>query len=363
LAKLDPKPVKAACALILARPSEKNMHILAPTPAAKLPAELASRTARIMTEAAALFLASLSPDQKIRVQFGVESDERLNWDYRPHTRQGISWKELDRGQQKLAHTLLASGLSHRGYQKAGAIMNLESVLQTLTGREMYDPDHYYLTVFGTPGEETPWGWRAEGHHLSLNFLVVEGTRIAATPNFFGANPARVFSGALKGLRVLAGEEDLARHLLKSLEEGELARALVAAEAPADILTGNDRRVQLESPEGIAFRELNREQQQAFQDLVLEYTSRMPRDVAEERVNRIDKEGWDWLHFAWAGSPDAGQPHYYRLHGPSFLVEYDNTQNQANHIHTVWRDLRDDWGEDLLRRHYRRSHGINPHVGA
>jgi hypothetical protein len=172
------------------------MHILSPIPAARLPVELQSRTACLMAEAASRFLAALTPAQRSRSCFPVESEERQVWDYRPHGRRGVAWRELDSGQGKLAHALVATGLSHPGYLKAAAIMSLEAVLRHLTGRQMYDPDLYYLSIFGTPGDHEPWGWRLDGHHLSLNFLLVEGRYVAATPNFFGANPARVLEGDL-----------------------------------------------------------------------------------------------------------------------------------------------------------------------
>jgi Protein of unknown function (DUF3500) len=330
------------------------MHHLALTPAARLP-EASGETARIMAEAALIFLASLTQEQRTRASFPVESEERFIWDYRPHERAGVAWQELDRSQQRLAYALLASGLSHQGFTKAMAIMSLESVLQSLTGSQIYHPEFYYLTIFGSPGDSGAWGWRVEGHHLSVNILVLSGSQLAVTPNFFGANPAKILSGPLESLRVLAGEEDLARSLLHSLNAAQRARTVINAECPKDIVTGNERRVRLDDPRGLSYRDMNLEQQQQLQDLVMEYTRRLPRQVADERLNHIDKEGWGYLHFAWAGSSEAGQPHYYRLHGPSFLVEYDNIQNNANHIHTVWRDLKDDWGEDLLQRHYARSH--------
>jgi hypothetical protein len=155
--------------------------------------------------------------------------------------------------------------------------------------------------------------------------------------------------------VLAAEEDLALNLLKSLDEAQLARVILDPEAPPDILTGTDRLVRWDAPQGLSYHNMTPEQQRLFQNLVMEYTGRMPAGLAEVRLNRLEKEGWAYLHFGWAGPTDPGQKHYYRLHGPSFLVEYDNTQNNANHIHTVWRDLQDDWGQDLLQLHYQQSH--------
>jgi hypothetical protein len=329
------------------------MHILAPTPVTSLPRDQQARTARLMAEAALIFLQALSAEQRAKATAPVDSEERLNWDYRPHARSGLSFKDLDPGQQKLAHALIANGLSRQGHTKAMAIMSLEPILRVLTGRDRYDPDFYYLTIFGTPGEPA-WGWRLEGHHVSLNFLVAGG-HLAVTPNFFGANPARVLEGPRAGLRVLAAEEDLARRLLKSLDEQQFPQALLADEAPADIITSNERLVRPDTPQGLTYAQMTPEQQKSFQDLVQEYTGRMPPGVAAARLERLEREGWAYLHFAWAGPANPGQPHYYRLHGPSFLVEYDNTQNNANHIHTVWRDLQGDWGQDLLEQHYAQSH--------
>jgi len=334
------------------------MHIRSPAAFAKTPVEMESETALRMAEAATAFLAFLTPDQRSRAVFRPETDERLNWHYIPRERNGLSFKEMDGAQRRLAYVLLSSGLSRRGYAKAMDIMSLESVLGELEGpdrRFSRDLDLYYVTVFGTPSDESPWGWRVEGHHLSVNFLIVRGNWIAPTPNFFGANPACVPDGPLAGWRILAAEEDLARQLLLSLDQEQQARAIIDTEAPADIITQAGPRVVLDAPTGIQVADMTEDQKQLFMDLVLEYTSRMPSDVTDTRMNQIEKEGVGHIHFAWAGSHKPGEGHYYRLHGPSFLVEYDDTQNNANHIHTVWRDIRGDWGEDLLKTHYARSH--------
>jgi hypothetical protein len=312
-----------------------------------------------MAEAASVFLASLGAEERERAHFSVRSEFRREWDYRPGERKGISLKQLDSSQRKLAHALLASGLSRQGNTKALMIMSLEAVLRELEGESgpgfMRDPELYHVSVFGEPSDDSPWGWRVEGHHLSINFLAVEGKRIAPTPNFFGANPARVPGGRLEGLRVLAAEEDLARQLLGSLDDTQLKRVVINSQAPPDIFTDNSARVILDKPAGLSYADMTEEQRAHLMDLVGEYVLRVPRDVAELRMERIENEGKQNLHFAWAGETKAGGPHYYRVHGPSFLVEYDNTQNNANHIHTVWRDIEDDWGEDLLRRHHRSAH--------
>jgi len=321
-----------------------------------------SDTAQRMVEGATVFLASLTADQQAQALFPAVSEERLNWHYIPHERKGLSFKDMEGGQRKLASALLSSGLSQRGYTKAMMIMSLEAILKQLEGptrRFERDPDLYCITLFGKPSFESPWGWRVEGHHLSLNFLVVDGNQIASTPSFLGANPAKVPEGIpLSGLRVLALEEDLARQLLTSFRDDQLAKVIFQTEAPPDIVTQAEKQVRMDAPVGMAASEMTGDQQGILVDLIEEYLHRMPRDIAESRMNQIERDGKSYVHFAWAGSRERGKPHYYRLHGPSLLIEYDNTQNNANHIHTVWRDLRSDWGEDLLRLHYTRSHGAD-----
>jgi hypothetical protein len=334
------------------------MHIQSPAAAAQTPVEMESETALRMAEAATAFLAFLTPGQRAQVVFPLESEERLNWNYIPRERAGMSLGEMDGSQRKLVLALLSSGLSRRGYAKALDIMSLESILGKLEGPARHyprDPDLYYVTVFGTPSDTSPWGWRIEGHHLSVNYLIVSGNWVAPTPNFFGANPARVPEGSLKGWRILAAEESLARDLLASLDEGQKARTIMDAEAPSDIITRAEPRVKIDAPTGIAGADMTEDQRHLLMDLVVEYTTRMPSDIADTQLNQIETNGMADIHFAWAGAQKQGEGHYYRLHGPSFLVEYDNTQNNANHIHTVWRDLKNDWGEDLLGIHYARSH--------
>jgi hypothetical protein len=304
-------------------------------------------------------LGSLSKEQRGRILFPADHDERRNWHYIPRPRKGLPLLEMDGSQQKLAHRLIASGLSRSAYSKAMAIMSLEKILKDLEGAARVherDSDLYFITVFGNPSDASPWGWRVEGHHVSFNFLVVGYGDIASAPHFFGANPARVPDGQpLAGFRILAAEEDLARRLLASLDPAQHSRAVVSSDAPGDILTRAEVHVKADAPVGLALSEMAPPQEEILTRLILEYANRMPREVAEARMEEIDKDGRGHIHFVWAGPGEPGRPHYYRLHGPGFLVEYDNTQDHANHIHSVWRDLRNDWGEDLLTRHYRNSH--------
>ena len=318
-------------------------------------------TAKRMADAASTFLSLLTPDQRQKTVYNPTDDERLNWHFVPKERNGITFNEMDGAQQKLAHALISSGFSQRGYAKAVTIMGLERILAQIEGtvrRFPRDPNLYHVTIFGEPSDKKVWGWRVEGHHVSVNMLVVpgkEGELVASTPQFFGANPARVPTGyPAEGLRVLAAEEDLARQLLTSFDEKLRRRAVFQSDAPSDILTRNERRVKPDDPMGIKAGDMTGDQRHILMDLVDEYVHRMPFDVADRRLNRIEKEGASHIHFAWAGPPEPGKPHYYRLQGPTFLVEYDNTQNNANHIHSVWRDFEGDWGDDLLADHYEKD---------
>jgi hypothetical protein len=316
----------------------------------------ATDTAKRMAAAASAFLAALSPDQRKAAALPFDTDERFNWDYRPRSRAGLSLGDMDAAQRHRALALLAAGLSRRGHIIALNVMALEKILGDLEGGGFRrDPERYHVTVFGAPSETDPWAWRVEGHHLSVNHLVAKGAFIAPTPCFFGANPATVPAGPLEGFRTLPGEESAARRLLRALDADDRKRAVIDDEAPADIVTRWSRRVEMDDPAGLPVSEMTADQRSRFMELLETYLHRMPADLADARMNALDRDGLGHIHFAWAGAARPGTPHYYRLHGPALLIEYDNTQNNANHIHSVWRDLRDDWGEDLLRRHYDRSH--------
>jgi hypothetical protein len=317
----------------------------------------AHEAAEDMAAAATRFLAALTPAQKARATFALRDDERQNWHFFPKDRPGIAFKEMTPVQRHQATALLASGLSHRGYLKAVTIMSLEQVLHDLEqgSGPKRDPELYHVTVFGEPGATNTWGWRVEGHHLSVNFTIVEGKAFAATPSFMGANPAEVRSGPHQGLRVLGREEDLARQLVKSLEPEQRKAAVFSETAPADIITGAQRKVSALKPEGLQVAGMTADQKQLLKELVAEYVFRHRAAVADQDLRRIHEAGTDGIRFAWAGGLEAGQPHYYRVQGPTFLLEYDNTQNQANHAHAVWRDFENDFGEDLLRRHYQQDH--------
>jgi hypothetical protein len=230
-----------------------------------------------------------------------------------------------------------------------------------------DPERYFFSVFGTPSTSGTWGWRVEGHHVSLHFLLVNGTMVASSPTFFGSNPAEVRQGPKKGLRILAAEEDSARALYVALTPAQQKQALLNVEAPGDILTMNKVQVDPLTPNGIAASALDARQRDLLMKVVDSYVSLMASDIAEDRTAKLRKAGLDKITFAWAGDIERGKKHYYRVQGPTFLIEYDNTQNNANHVHCVWREFKGDWGRDLLAEHYRtaphhaNSRGTDPNA--
>lgn len=318
----------------------------------------AAPPAKEMADAAQAFLSALDPEQKAKSLIEFASDERFNWDFVPRSRKGVPLKELTPQQQELARTLLRSGLSAPGYTKATNIIYvIEQVLREMENQSpRRDSGLYYVTIFGEP-QKAVWGWRVEGHHLSVNFTVSTNEVLAASPSFFGSNPAEVPRGTHKGLRILAAEEDLARDLVRSLSEEQRNKAIFSRTAPSDIITGNSRRAKTLEPMGISTRDLTEPQQTLLRKLIREYLFRFRAEIAESDLKKIEAAGFEKIHFAWAGPIERGHGHYYRVQGPTFLLEYDNTQNRANHIHTVWRDLENDFGDDLLRRHYDQSgHG-------
>ncbi|MDB6020672.1 MAG: hypothetical protein JWQ04_529 [Pedosphaera sp.] len=318
-----------------------------------LTAQLRASPGGEMAEAANNWLSALAPEQQSKATYTFQDDERFDWHFIPKPRKGLPFAEMTPAQQKLAHALLNSGLSQRGYAKAVTIMSLDQILKDMEQGKgpTRNPDLYFFTIFGKPGAKETWGWRVEGHHLSLNFVVREGNVLAATPAFFGSNPAEVKEGPRKGLRVLGEEETLGRAFVKSLSPEQQKIAILRIEAPKEMITGNARKVQLLDPPGLSADKMSAEQKEALRELLKGYAYRHRAEVAESDLKKLEQAGFDKVSFAWAGGFERGDPHYYRIQGPTFLLEYDCTQNNANHIHTVWRDLENDFGDDVLRRHY------------
>jgi hypothetical protein len=320
------------------------------------------RTGATMAKSASAFLDSLTPEQREKASDPLDSPDRTHWNFIPTNmfpRQGLPIKEMTEPQRKLAHELLKSGLSQRGYTTTIAIMDqLEAILRDTEaaarggkpGGNIRDPELYFFTVFGTPAAKGTWGWRVEGHHVSLHFTVADGAAVVGAPSFWGTNPAEVREGPKKGLRVLDREQDGGRAIMMALDDAQKKTALIAEVAPTDILTKTEVITNSLSPLGITSSAMTPKQRELLMQLIDVYTSQMTADIAAERQAEIKKGGLDKIAFAWAGPVEPGQKHYYRVQGPTFLIEFDNTQNDGNHIHSVWRDFESDFGRDLLREH-------------
>jgi Protein of unknown function (DUF3500) len=312
--------------------------------------------ASLMTDCANRFLAALDANQRGRATFPFDAEERMNWHFIPKERKGLPLREMTPYQKHLASALLAAGLSQTGYIKAVTIMSLEDVLKIMENDsgERRNPEKYYFSVFGTPSDSSMWGYRVEGHHLSQNYTVVNG-KVIDGPSFFGSNPAEVREGPRKGLRTLAGEDDLGIELIHTLDEQQQKVAVVDPTAYQDILTAASRKAALQGqPSGLSASKMNARQFDALMALMEEYAHNVPDQLAEGRIEQLNKAGRN-IFFAWSGGINHGDPHYYRVQTASFLIELDDTQDNANHIHSVWRDLTGDFGEDLLQQHYQASH--------
>ena len=366
-----------------------------------------------MGEAADAFLGALSAGQRSKAARPSEDAERTRWFYTPTVQAGLPLLEMDAPQQRLAHMLAATGLSLRSYNTVATIMGLENTLGSREGwRGTYfgydrpsrnrDPLLYFLCIYGTPGDSRGWGWHFGGHHVSLNVTVKDGMVISPTPLFFGADPAESEGVGPNVLRPLAGEEELARELVHALDEGGRAQAIISPIAPFDLVQANlprvtegatgsplweifngdqppERRALFETmasswerdsgwtpahaemlrytgaPKGVPAATLRGPQREIFDALLRQYVQRLPDDVAEVEWGELSTRGIGELHFAWAGGLERRQPHYYRVQGPRFLIEYDNVQNGANHIHSVWRDPEMDFGGGPLAAHHRQEH--------
>ena len=264
-------------------------------------------------------------------------------------------------QRAAASAIVAASMSPRTAGEVAAIIALETVLGQLEraggrgGWVRRDPELYWFAVFGTPGSAAPWSWRVGGHHVAVHLTLADGEVIGTTPSFLGANPAVIPNGPRAGARTLDGEESLGRALVQGMTPAERRVAVIDDRAPADILTGTGRRPLLrEVAAGVRHADLGTARQAGLERLIRHYVERVRPDVAAAAWGRIDGVLGD-VRFAWAGSDAPRQGHYYVIHGPTFVIEYDNTQNGANHIHSVWRDLDNDWGDDALARHLADAH--------
>ncbi len=330
-----------------------------------------TRTGAAMRAAALDFVNSLDAAQRAKTTYDFMDAERIYWYYPPTNRHGLPLRDMTTVQRGLAMSLMRAGLSERAYQQAADIIDLELVLgeiERAAARQTFrrDPELYYWTIFGDPSDEAlPWGWRVEGHHISLNFSLWADGLLSLTPLFFGTNPAEIRDGPQAGRRILDQREDLAFELMASLDATQRAHAVIYPEAPWDILTFNASRAVMPAYEGLPVSQMDADQRALLDRLVAVYIEQAPPELAAERRARMaaatarNPEESGCMHFAWAGpiqpqdaphSAARGEPHYYRLHGGSFLVEFDNRQNGANHIHSVWRDVDNDFANDALGEH-------------
>lgn len=316
--------------------------------------------AQELTQAAQRFLDAVGPTT--RAKFLFQDAERGNFHFFPIVRRGVPLKDLGVGQQQLAYAMMSAALSHVGNQKALTIMSLGDYLRETdeVPNEYRDSNQYYLSIFGDPQPEGTWGYRFEGFHLSLNVTIVQGRWISVTPSFFGAIPATVVEGPRKGLQVLKQETELARTLATSMDSAQREKGFgtipdFLTETVGGLITGNRRRIERGQPRGLAAADMTEQQRELLMSLVREHIGRIRKEFADQDLARIERAGTQHIHFLWAGGVEPGEPHHYLIQGPTFLIEYDNTQDGANHVHCVYRDFDNDFGDSLLE-HYRRHHG-------
>ena len=341
-----------------------------------------------MAQVALAFLATLSPEQRQQAVFAPDDPEQFVWFYTPHERKGLPLKHMNPDQRKAALALLKTGLSSQGYDKAATIMDMENVLRVVENRppnDTYrDPDNFYFTIFGSPDSEKPWSWRLNGHHMLVQFMVQSGPSgqgkvVAQTPTFFGINPGllrndpgmadtrmadpRLAKLPQYGKHLFKQEEEKAFALLKTITPEQVKQVVLAPVAYPEILSTNVRTVSMEKVEGLRLADMTPAQRTLFLELLQTYLTNYHVTLANQQMDKLKKDGLDNLRFAWAGDLTtqlgAGKGWYYRIHGPTILIEYDNSQNNANHVHTVVRDLTNDFGEDILREHYRTSNHAKP----
>ncbi len=308
------------------------------------------------------FIDLLSNEQKLASTFPFEGEERYNYHFVPLERKGITFNEMNPEQQKAALDLMRTCMGAEGFKKTRQIMHMEAVLKELENRKpedhFRDSGNYHISIFGIPSEKTIWGWRFEGHHVSYNFAFNKSAMVSGTPGFMGSNPAIVLSGPAKGTQILREETDRGFALLHALSLQQRKKATIDTAAYKDIITFDKRQALIEHPAGIRYGELNPQQQELLRQLIGTYVHRYTKLFAEDMLKEIQSAGLENLWFSWAGGWEQkiGLGTYYRVQGPTFIIEYDNTQNNANHIHSVLRDLTHDFGGDELLEHYKKDHG-------
>jgi uncharacterized protein DUF3500 len=308
-----------------------------------------------MTDSASKLMGLLSGGQQGKIAFTFDDQERFNWHFVPlekdkkSTRKGLSLEEMSADQKLAALDLLRAALSDDAYKAATTIMSLEMILREAEKGKgpVRNPEWYFFSIFGTPAKTGKWGWRVEGHHLSLNFVVDQGRIASATPSFYGANPATVKAGDRAGTRAISPVEDAARELVRALDD-EQKKIVIQPKDFAEIKAQN-KRPEKPTPVGLAAEKMTARQKELLLKLLHAYTDRMPPEIAAEEWKQLHSAGVDKIVFAYSGGANPGDKHTYRVQGPTFLVEYLNIQadgfgNPANHIHSCWRSFTNDFGQ-------------------
>jgi hypothetical protein len=312
-----------------------------------------------MRESVERVLATLPEKSRAQALRPFDDRDSVDWHSTPRSRNGVPLKDMDANSRGAVHALLRAALSVSGYRKVVNIVELELVLREIEMIGwMRDPERYHFTIYGPPSADARWGWRFEGHHLSLNFTLAGDKLAVGTPSFFGANPATVAAGPKKGLRVLGEEHDAGWVLLDSLDAAQRREAVIDSRSYGDIVTRNQDKVEPLPAAGIPAARLDERQRALLWKLIETYARSFEPGLAEARLARAKQGGIEAIRFAWAGSTKPAEAHYYRVQGPRFLIEYDASQNDGNHIHTVWRDFTGDFGRDLLREHYSMTRGTS-----
>lgn len=327
------------------------------------PTYIKMRTAKIMTDAAKSFIATLPDSLRAKAVSTFDDPLRDDWEFYPRQRKGLSIKEMNFEQRRAAHALLQSGLSSYGYLKVNAIMHMEPVLkgdedvEAIRRNLIRDEELYYIVLWGSPND-AKWAWRIEGHHVSLHFTLANGELLANTPLGFGSSPAEARRGPYAGFRPLGNEEDKGREFIQSLDEKQREVAIFDKTiTPGDMLMMSKVKVDPLIPAGISYTQLTEVQKALLLNVIQEYLARMPDEIAHARYHQLEKTGLKTLNFAWAGGLNYKQPHYYRIQSKTFVIEYDHSQTNSNHIHSVWRDFNDDFGYDWLQTHLKNEHGM------
>ncbi|CAN5136223.1 DUF3500 domain-containing protein [soil metagenome] len=312
-----------------------------------------------ITTAASNFLQSLDGKERTKAQYPIESEERFNWHFVPRERKGACFRNFTTEQRNTALDLIKASLSEQGFLKATSIMALENVLREIENRTTSDPHrdplNYYITIFGTPSKVEPWGWRLEGHHVAFNFVSMKNQLSSSTPSFFGSNPGIVPSGPEKGKEILKQETDLGFQLINSFDDQKKKKAMLSETALPEIVSFNNRKAVALTPEGLNYTEMDESQQKLLMQLLNVYVKNYQLGFSNKLMEKIRAAGINRLSFAWAGALSPGSGNYYRIQGPMLLIEYDNTQTNANHVHATVRDLTNDFAEDILKEHYLSDH--------